>query len=184
MARHGVPGFDLGTVPGMDPSEVAQELALPAAQYLLEHEGLARLAYNGPDGRPRVVPVGFLWSNDAVVVCTATTAPKVRALTERPDVALTIDSGSSPSGTSQLLIRGVASVEIVDGVPDEYLAQTRKGLDDELGEADRAEFERNVRKMYDRMARITVTPRWARCYDFGAGRIPPFLADLAQQAGL
>jgi hypothetical protein len=31
-----------------------------------------------------------------------------------------------------------------------------------------AEFERHVRGLYDRMARIAITPRWVRDYDFGA----------------
>lgn len=163
---------------------VTRELELPASRDLLEREGLARLAYNGADGFPRVVPVGFFWNGAEVVVCTATTAPKVRALSARPQVALTIDTGSSPDGSKQLLIRGVASVDIVDGVPDEYLAQSRKGLDKELGQEGLAEFEHNVRKMYHRMARIGIRPQWARLYDFGAGRLPPFLAELAEKAGL
>ena len=35
-----------------------------------------------------------------------------------------------------------------------------------------AEFERNVRDVYDQQARIAITPRWVRFYDFGAGRLP------------
>ena len=42
-----------------------------------------------------------------------------------------------------------------------------------------AEFERNVRRMYPQMARIAVTPTWARFYDYGAGRLPAFLQKLA-----
>jgi hypothetical protein len=34
--------------------------------------------------------------------------------------------------------------------------------------------------MYPRMARIAITPGWARYYDFGAGRIPRFLQELAE----
>ena len=44
-----------------------------------------------------------------------------------------------------------------------------------------AEFERNVRAMYDQMARIAITPHWVRYYDFGAGRMPRFLQELAEQ---
>lgn len=166
----------------MDPRDVVQELAQPVAQELLRRAGLARLAYNGPDGLPRVVPIGFLWNGENVVVCTATTAPKVRALSERPDVALTIDVGDTPDGARALLIRGVASVEIVDGVADEYLAMSTKGLADELGEEGMAEFERQVRATYDRMARISIHPRWARLFDFGAGRLPAYLAELVNDA--
>ncbi|HZR13291.1 MAG TPA: pyridoxamine 5'-phosphate oxidase family protein [Acidimicrobiia bacterium] len=166
----------------MDRHEVRQELDQPAAQQLLQHAGLARLAYNGPDGLPRVVPVGFLWNGENVVVCTGTTAPKVRAISERPEVALTIDVGDTPDGAKALLMRGVATVDIVDGVADEYLAMSRKGLAEELGEEGFAEFERQVRATYDAMARISVEPRWARLYDFGAGRLPAYLADLVANA--
>jgi hypothetical protein len=36
--------------------------------------------------------------------------------------------------------------------------------------------------MYPQMARIAITPRWVRYYDFGAGRIPRFLQELAEQS--
>jgi hypothetical protein len=58
-----------------------------------------------------------LWSGTAIVVCSAATAPKVKALRERPNVALTIDTIGAPAKV--LLIRGVAKVEIVDGVASE-----------------------------------------------------------------
>ena len=44
-----------------------------------------------------------------------------------------------------------------------------------------AEFEQNVRGFYDRMARIAITPHWVRYYDFGTGRVPRFLQELAEQ---
>jgi hypothetical protein len=45
-----------------------------------------------------------------------------------------------------------------------------------------AEFERQARSTYDRMARISVDPAWARFFDFGAGRLPSFLTKLAGDA--
>jgi hypothetical protein len=45
-----------------------------------------------------------------------------------------------------------------------------------------AQFEQQCREMYDQMARIAITPRWVRYYDFGAGRVPRFLQDLAGRA--
>jgi hypothetical protein len=44
-----------------------------------------------------------------------------------------------------------------------------------------AEFERQVRGMYEQMARIVITPHWVRYYDFGAGRMPLFLQELAER---
>ncbi len=162
----------------VDAQQIADELAQPKARELLKDATLARLAYSGPDGLPRVIPIGFFWNGDEIVICTAVTSPKVRALSDRPDVALTIDVGDTPATARGLSIRGIASVEIVDGVPSEYIAGSSKVLDEDGV----AEFERNVREMYDQMARIRIKPRWARYYDFGAGRLPKFLSKLADNA--
>lgn len=40
-------------------STLAGELGLPGAQELLRTQSVARLAYNGADGFPRVIPIGF-----------------------------------------------------------------------------------------------------------------------------
>ncbi|MGE2817172.1 pyridoxamine 5'-phosphate oxidase family protein [Mycobacterium heidelbergense] len=154
-------------------SELARELGHPEARKLLAGS-MARLAYNGHDGFPRVIPVGFYWTGERIVVSTAPTSPKVRALSSRPQVALTIDTGSTPEEAKALLVRGLATLETVDGVTDEYLAAARTSMD----EPDLAEFERNVRSTYKQMVRISIEPLWARFYDFGAGRLPGFLADL------
>lgn len=84
----------------VDVQKVAEELEQPTAQDLLKDASLARLAYNGPDGMPRVIPIGFFWNGDEIVICTAVTSPKVRALSDRPDVALTIDVGDTGHGES------------------------------------------------------------------------------------
>ena len=110
----------------MTPHDIAEALEHPAAQDLLTSATLLRLAYNGTDGFPRAVPTGFYWNGNEIVVCTAATAPKVKALSSRPNVALTIDTGDTPADAKALLVRGLARVEIVDGVPDEYIAGARK----------------------------------------------------------
>ena len=159
----------------MHTNEVTAELGQGGAIELLEKAPMARLAYTGIDGFPRVIPIGFYWTGDAVVMCTAVTSPKVRALSERPGVAITIDVGNTPADAKALLLRGVAVLETVDGVPEEYIAGSSKVLAD----ADVAEFKRQVQGMYDQMVRISITPAWARFFDFGAGRMPGFLHDLA-----
>jgi hypothetical protein len=162
----------------MEQPELDTELSARGAQDLLANARLARLAYLGGDGTPRVIPIGFLWTGGRVVVCTAATAPKVAALGARPEVALTIDAGETPAEARSVTIRGRADVEIVEGVPDEYLAAAGKLMDDEA----LAGFADACRALYDRMARITVTPHWARYHHFGAGPVPKFLADLADRA--
>ena len=157
----------------MNTQELARELGHPDARKLLSGS-LARLAYNGHDGFPRVIPIGFYWTGERIVVCTAPTSPKVRALSSRPEVALTIDTGTTPEQAKALLLRGLATMETVDGVPDEYIAASTNSLE----ESQLAEFEQNVRSVYKQMVRISIQPQWARFYDFGAGRLPAFLANL------
>ncbi len=161
----------------MQQEEIGDELSSTGAKELLASTSAAHLAYIAKDRTPRVIPVGFFWTGEEFVISTATTAPKVAALSARPEVALAIDSGDTPGGARSLSIRGQARVEIVDGVVEEYLAAARKSMDAEAA----AEFEQQCRKMYDQMARIAITPRWVRYYDFGAGRMPRFLQELAAQ---
>jgi nitroimidazol reductase NimA-like FMN-containing flavoprotein (pyridoxamine 5'-phosphate oxidase superfamily) len=158
----------------MRPQALAEELGQPGAQELLQSAPLVRLAYNGLDGLPRVVPCGFFWTGEAIVVCTATTAPKAAALGVRPDVALTIDSAGTSAAAQSLLARGTALLQTVDGIPDEYLQAAAKTME----EAERAGFEQSVRATYEQMVRISVTPAWARFFDFEAGRLPGFLQEL------
>jgi len=148
----------------------------PGAQELLRSDQPLRLAYCGRDGLPRVIPIGFLWKGGKLVVCTAPSAPKVAALNERPNVAVTIDTGNTSATAKQLLIRGVAAIEIVDGVAPEYFEASAKTLSG----TDLEEFEVQVRSVFEQQARISIAPKWVRFYDFGAGRLPPFLRRLAE----
>ena len=156
-------------------SDEIEALDDPGARELLATPQPIRLAYDGPDGLPRVVPVGFLWKDERIYVCTATSAPKVAALRERPNVAGVIDEGISSSDARQLLVRGTAEVEIVDGVAPEYIEAAAKGASGAELEA----FEKGVKDVFDQQARIVITPGWMRFYDFGAGKLPPFLQKLA-----
>jgi hypothetical protein len=153
----------------MDPQELQAEL--DHAAELLRTATLARLAYDGTDGTPRVIPIGFLWTGDAVVLATHPTAPKYEALRARPRVALTIDTAAP---TRSLLLRGTAETEVVDGVVPEYLEAAAKSMQGE----ELAGFEASVRATYDRMARISIVPDWARFFDFTTGRLPEFLRAL------
>ena len=148
----------------------------PGAQELLRSDQPLRLAYCGRDGLPRVIPIGFLWKEEKLVVCTAPSAPKVAALNERPNVAVTIDRGNTSTTAKQLLVRGIAAIEIVDGVAPEYIEASAKTLSG----TDLEEFEAQVRGVFEQQARISITPEWARFYDFGAGKLPPFLRRLAE----
>jgi nitroimidazol reductase NimA-like FMN-containing flavoprotein (pyridoxamine 5'-phosphate oxidase superfamily) len=157
--------------------DIDDELSAAGAQELLASTSAAHLAYAAKDGTPRVIPVGFFWTGDQFVISSATTSPKVTTLSARPAVALTIDAGNTPDKARALSVRGRATVEIVDGAVPEYLAAARQTMATEAA----AEFEQQVREMYRQMARIAITPQWVRYWDFGAGRMPRFLQELAEK---
>jgi hypothetical protein len=52
----------------MDRQDVAEALAKPISRELLGSSIPARLAYVGVDGAPRVIPIGFWWTGDHVVM--------------------------------------------------------------------------------------------------------------------
>ena len=159
----------------MRQEQVAEVMNDPLSQELLHSAIPARIAYNGTDGVPRAIPIGFLWKDGRIVVCTASNAYKVKAPEARPEVALTIDTDSQPYRA--LLVRGTASMEIVDGVPSEYLDASRKVMKDE--EQFRA-IEAEVRSLYERMARISITPEWAKVLDFQT-RLPSAVEQLVNR---
>lgn len=153
----------------MDVSEIMDR---PIARELLSGPCPARIAYTGRDGAPRVVPVAFWWDGRTLQVFTVPLSAKVAALRADGRVALTIDTQSQWPPRA-LLVRGEASVEIVDGVPDEYVEAARK-----ITPADQMEaWEDGVRALYGQMARITVTPTWAKLLDFET-TIPQAVEDL------
>ena len=155
----------------MRQDDVLQVLNDPLAQELLDSNIPARLAYTGRDGAPRAIPIAFDWTGTEFVVCTPPHAAKVRALQANPRVALTIDTTTFPPHV--LLVRGTARVEVVDGVPPEYLAGSRKIV----GEARFSAFEEQVRALYQQMARIAIVPEWAKLLDFET-RLPRAVEQL------
>jgi Pyridoxamine 5'-phosphate oxidase len=155
--------------------EVTDLLNSSLALELMASDIPARIAYTGTDGAPRAVPVSFHWTGSRVVVCTVPRSYKIRALHADPRVALTIDTtGRQPPHV--LLIRGTASIDIVDGVPPEYVQAARKAIDDAQWPA----FETEVRSLYQQMARITITPQWAKLLDFET-TLPSDLERLARE---
>jgi hypothetical protein len=144
----------------VQPSEITDVLNQPISQELLARD-LTRLAYVATDGTPRSIPIGFIWNGSAIVMCTAKNAAKVSALRHSPAVALTIDTEVHPPRI--LLIRGRAELEVVDGIPDEYLEMNGSYT---MTPEQRVEWEAEVRSLYDGMVRIVVVPTWAKLIDF------------------
>ena len=158
----------------VQPSEITEVLNRPISQELLARD-LTRLAYVAKDGTPRSIPIGFTWNGSAIVMCTAKNSAKVPALRHHPAVALTIDiEVHSPK---LLLIRGRAELDVVEGIPEEYLEMNGSYT---MTPEQRVEWEAEVRSLYDGMVRILVTPTWAKLIDFQT-TLPSAVAELARQ---
>lgn len=144
------------------------------AQELLHAPMPARLAYNAVDGTPRVIPIGFHWNGETFVMATATGSPKQYGLAANPRVALTIDTNEFPPKV--LLVRGNATLTVVDGVPEEYLLAANRAIDPDQ----QAGFDAQVRALYDQMVRIEIAPTWAKVHDFET-RLPSAVQRLLEE---
>ncbi|GAA4004675.1 pyridoxamine 5'-phosphate oxidase family protein [Allokutzneria multivorans] len=158
----------------MERNEIIEVLNRPGSQELLARD-IARLAYVAKDGTPRTIPIAFTWNGSEIVMCTSTNAPKLPSLRANPAVALTIDIEVHPPKI--LLVRGRAELDVVDGIPDEYL-QMNGSYD--MSPAQRVEWEAEVRSLYQGMVRIVVTPTWAKLIDFES-TLPTAVEQLVQE---
>ena len=160
----------------MNRDDVIAVLNKPLALELMNSIVPARVAYNGPDGYPRVIPVGFLWNGEEIVFCSPANAAKVRSIQDDPKVAITIDTEGMPPHV--LFIRGDAAVEIVDGVPEDFLEASRRRMPEEMF----ANWAAGVRALYDTMAVIKIAPTWAKLIDFET-TLPSAIAELIEAKG-
>lgn len=135
-------------------------LTSPVAQRLLASTELARVAYVAADDTPRVFPMLFHWTGDELVLSTFAGGRKITALRARPDIAVTIDTASTPPQT--LVLRGRAVVTDVEGVVPEYVLAQRRYAGPEQGDANIAAVD--VPGV--RMARIAIRPTWVGVLDF------------------
>ncbi len=149
-------------------------LQTEAAQRLLHSAIPARFAFVWSDGTPRVIPTWFHWDGTEIVSATYAAGPavgirhaahRIEVLRANPHVALIIDTDGFPPDA--LTIRGLATVEEVDGVVPEYLLAARRYLGDEAAEA----FAAQVGQPGTRQVRIAVRPTWVGLIDFQS-RLP------------
>ena len=158
----------------MQTNDTTAILNLPISQELLARD-LLRMAYVAKDGTPRNVPIAFTWNGSEIVVCTPKNAPKLLSLRRNPEVALTIDTEVHPPKI--LLIRGRAELDVVDGIPQEYLEMNGTY---KMTAEQRVEWEAEVRSLYDGMVRIVISPTWAKLIDFET-TLPSAVEELIQQ---
>ena len=129
----------------------------PVVAELLAGPNLARLSYIGLNGRPRVVPIWFAYTDGEIIMITGPSAEKARALAAGPAVALSIDSATPPYKV--LLVQGHATLEPVEGRAPEYPGIVRRYL----GPATDAYL---AQLRVKRQVRIRVAPISSRVFDF------------------
>jgi hypothetical protein len=148
------------------------------AERLLTSTIPARYAYTALDGTPRIVASWFVWTGEELVLPTFISAPhvshaayRVRALRAKPDVAVSIDTESSPPEV--LCIRGKAEISEIDGVAPEYAEAAHRFLGSEQATGYLAQIDQPG----TRMARIAVRPAWVAVMDFQT-RMPSALGGV------
>jgi Pyridoxamine 5'-phosphate oxidase len=151
------------------PQGDARLLETALAQRLLRSTELARLGFVGHDGRPRVEPMLFHWTGEELVLSTFAASHKVKALRERPDVAVTIDRAGPPPEV--LLLRGRLTLTEVDGLVEEYALAHVRYYGPEQGAANIAQSDRPG----VRMVRLALRPAWVGLLDFTT-RLPGAIA--------
>src|SRR4051812_317487 len=123
-------------LPQGDPRLLGHEMA----QRLLASDEIARLAYLGADGTPRVIPIAFHWTGDELVFATFAGVEKVRALRRHADVAVTIDAKGVPP--EMLLLRGKVELAEEDGILPEYVLMQNKYYGEERTKAELEHIDR------------------------------------------
>ncbi|MDH2430342.1 pyridoxamine 5'-phosphate oxidase family protein [Sphaerisporangium sp. TRM90804] len=146
--------------PESPPQGDVRLLDTPVARRLLAAPLVARLAYTGKDGTPRLIPVDFLWTGDELVVGAFAGTYKIRDLRARPDVAVTIDTADGPPQV--LMLRGRVTLAEADGVLPEYAAMQRRGM----GERAATAYLEAIDRPGLRMVRIGLRPAWVGVLDF------------------
>jgi hypothetical protein len=147
----------------------------PVAQQLLHSHIPARLSYVWTDGTPRVVPIGYHWNGKEFVICTGPDAPKLEAIQDGSNVALSIDADRYP--WKVLLVRGSVHTDMVRGIAPEYELLSVKMLGEEGARA----WTDNMRPIMTEMARIFITPEWVGIIDFET-RFPQYVERAMENA--
>jgi PPOX class probable F420-dependent enzyme len=94
---------------------VPDDLDLQAARRFFRDLRVLHLGTVGPDGGPHVVPLWFVWDDDAIYVSCRRGSVVERNVRRRPEVAVEMDRGRAWSELAGVLVRGRAEV-----LPDEH----------------------------------------------------------------
>jgi hypothetical protein len=136
----------------------------PIAQELLNAPIPAHLSYVWKDGSPRVIPIGFTWTGSELVTGTPHNAPKMLALKDGQQVAVTIDSYTPPYHV--LYIRGIVRLTPYEGIVPEWAQAGERLMGKEGGTAFATMADGMVKAGVLKFIRLAVQPVWAGIIDF------------------
>jgi hypothetical protein len=134
----------------------------PVAQEMLCAPYPAHLSYVWKDGTPRLIPIGFYWTGEEIVMASPDAAPKNEVI-DNAKVAITIDSYTMPFKV--LMIRGTARVTVMDTPPIEYV----KACEQILGVDGAQAWLKGLEPLLPNIkyfTRIAVKPEWVGLLDF------------------
>src|SRR5215208_6409145 len=135
----------------VQPSEITEVLNRPISQELLARD-LTRLAYVAKDGTPPQCPDRVHLERRGDRHVHDEERPEAPGSAQEPDGCSDDRHRGAPA--EDLAIRGRAELDVVDGIPDEYLKMSGTYA---MTPEQRVEWEAEVRSLYDGMVRIVVT---------------------------
>jgi PPOX class probable F420-dependent enzyme len=103
---------------------------VPAPDERLRDEQICWLATVRPDGRAHLSPIWFVWLDGAFWVCCTSSAVKARNVRHRPEVAVSLQSGTEP-----VVAEGIATL-YARPFPADVVAVFRTKFDWDINGAD------------------------------------------------
>lgn len=86
------------------------------------------LATVGPDGRPHLTPIWFVWHDEHIWICTCSDNVKTRNVRRDPHVTFSLEDGNAPvvgSGTAVVHARPYPS-DVIDAFGEKFVWDIRR----------------------------------------------------------
>jgi nucleotide-binding universal stress UspA family protein len=154
------PGLEADLALRLGETDAAVWLSETAEDPVLEGLPVSPLVVGGLAGAPAQAVLAAVRDAGAGLVVMATHG---RSGVPRAILGSVADAVVARSPVPVLLIRGAATVEPMDGVPEEYAEATYRMLGDEGGRAWLAQIEAID---FTAWARVAITPEWVGILDF------------------
>ena len=148
----------------------------PLALELLAAGIPAHLAYTWKDGTPRVVPMWFHWTGDAIAMVCPPDSSKLKVIKDGTPVTVSIDYEAWPARL--LSVRGTATTQSIEGEAEFYDEMVRKYLGDGTDD-----WRAMYRKLCPTVVQLIITPEWVSLIDVAHNRFPNALEKAMAAAG-